>query len=230
MAAGHAYGAAVRADPTSTWPHVRYGRWLAGAGRSLDAALAYERAIPLLEVTWEPIAARPRLLAEGGRPEEAAAARAAARAFSHAVDPWLLLEAAWRALPAPVADEVPLARADYGAVRDFLHPRADHRWSRACGEIRLRPATAAARYVVELEMGLPSPAAPEESEVRVRIDGNAPAVVRAGRALRAHTFAADAPADGVLDVQICAPPWSRAGQPAAQGVAVRTMRVRPAAE
>ncbi len=30
-------------------------------------------------------------------------------------------------------------QGDYGAVRGFLHPRRDHRWSRHHAEIRMRP-------------------------------------------------------------------------------------------
>ncbi len=34
-------------------------------------------------------------------------------------DPWLVLEIAWRELPPRRADEVLVARGDYGAVRGF---------------------------------------------------------------------------------------------------------------
>ena len=81
-----------------------------------------------------------------------------------------MLEAAWRELPAPRADEVVLGGgADYGAVRGFLHPRGGdpavsrhrlewnryeriggpqpppgtHRWSRHRAWLRLVPASAA---------------------------------------------------------------------------------------
>jgi 4-amino-4-deoxy-L-arabinose transferase-like glycosyltransferase len=227
--ADRAAAAAAAADPTSTWPHVRYGRWLAASGRPAEALASYARAVPLREVTWEPVAVRPRLLADAGDPA-AEAANGEAHRLSHAVDPWVPLEVAWRALPPPVADEIVLARNDYGAVRDFLHPRKDHRWSRACGQLRLRPATAARRYDVEIEMGLPSPAAPESAAVEVTIDGEGPRGVTVGRDWQPHVFAVGAPEDGVLDVGLCAPAWSRAGQPAAQGVAVRALRLRPLAE
>lgn len=229
--AGAAADAAVRAaaaDPGSTWPWIRYARWLAGAGRPADALSAYARAVPLREVPWEPPATRPALLAAIGRLDEARAAAAEANRLAQAVDSWVLLEVAWRALPAPRTDEVRMADGDLGAVRDFLQPRRDHRWSRPRAAIRMTPRTAAPGYDLVIEMGAPPPS-PGASDVEISVDGGDVSRVRVGDTFAEHRFRIAAPADGTVDVELRARPWSRSGQPAAQGVAVRRVALIPIA-
>jgi hypothetical protein len=211
---------AAAADPTSTWPWIRYARWLVRAGRPEEALDAYARAAPLREVPWEPPATRPALLAAAGRHHEVPAAAAEANRVSLAVDSWILLETAWRALDAPVTDAVEMARTDYGAARDFMAPRGGHRWSRAAGHVRMRPRTIAAAYDLVLEMGVPPPG-PGAALVELRVDGARLPPIAVGASFAEHRVAIPAPADGVVDVELRAPAWSRTGQPAAQGVAVR---------
>ena len=144
-AARAAAARAAAADPTSMWPWIRYGRWAAGAGRPDEALDAYARAAPLREVPWEPTSVRPALLAAAGRTHEVRAAADEANRMSLAVDSWILLDVAWRALAAPRADSIAMAGGDYGAARDFMAPRGAHRFSRAHARLRLRPRRRAPR-------------------------------------------------------------------------------------
>jgi 4-amino-4-deoxy-L-arabinose transferase-like glycosyltransferase len=235
LARGDAAGAAeaaaraAAADPTSTWPLIRYARWLVRAGRPTDALDAYARAAPLRELPWEPPATRPALLAELGRVDEARAAADEANRLALLVDSWILLEVAWRALPPPRTHEVLLARGDLGAVRHFHQPRNDYRWSRPRALVRMRPTIDAPRYELVLEMGAPPPAPDGGMDVEVTIDGEGARRLRVEAAFAEYRFPVPAPADGVVDVEIRAAPWSRTGQPAAQGVAVRRVALAPVA-
>jgi tetratricopeptide (TPR) repeat protein len=217
---------AAAADPTSMWPWIRYGRWLAGAGRYEDALDAYTRAAPLREVPWEPTAVRPALLAAAGRADEARAAAGAANRMSLAVDSWILLDVAWRATGAPVTDEIAMGGLDYGAARDFMAPRGGQRWSRPEARLRFRPRTVARAYELVLDMGMPAPG-PESSDVSVEVDRRRFGPFAVSRAFAEQRVRIDAPADGVIDVVLRAPSWSRTGQPAAQGIALRGARVIP---
>jgi 4-amino-4-deoxy-L-arabinose transferase-like glycosyltransferase len=228
-AAAEAASRAAATDPTSTWPWIRYARWLARAGRPADALDAYARAAPLRELAWEPPATRPALLAEIGRTEEARAAADEANRQALLFDSWIQLDVAWRALPAPRTNEVLLARGDLGAVRDFLQPQGDHRWSRPRAEVRMRPRTAASGYELVIEMGAPPPAPDGESDVQVTVDGGDVRRLRIGPAFAEYRFPVPAPADGVVDVELRARPWTRSGQSAAQGVAVRRVALSPLA-
>ncbi|HET7746274.1 MAG TPA: hypothetical protein VFM29_03175 [Vicinamibacteria bacterium] len=218
---------AAAADPASTWPWIRYARWLVRSGRPAEALGAYERAAPLREVPWEPPVARPALLAALGRHAEVPVAAALANRASHAIDSWLMLDVAWRALPPPTTDEVLLARGDYGAVHDFHQPRDDYRWGRATSRVRFRPRTWAVRYELEIEMAWLHPAPGDTAEVEVRVAGEPPRTVTVGRAMAVHAFNVGRPAGGVFEVEIEAPPWSHTGFPAAQGVAVRRVGIVP---
>jgi 4-amino-4-deoxy-L-arabinose transferase-like glycosyltransferase len=212
---------AATADPTSTWPWVRYARWLFHAGRPAEALEAYARAAPLRELPWEPPATRPALLAALGRMDEARAAAEEANRLALLGDSWIQLEVAWRALGPPQTDEVLLARGDLGAVRHFLQPRGDHRWSRPRALVRMRPRTVAPGYELVIEMGAPPPSPDGGADVQVAVDGADARRLRIGAAFAEYRFPIAAPADGVVDVEIRARPWSRTRQPAAQGVAVR---------
>ena len=219
---------AAAADPTSTWPWLRYARWLVRAGRPAEALAAYARAAPLREVPWESPVTRPALLAELGRMDEARAAGAEVNRLARLVDSWILLEVAWRALEAPRTDEVLLARGDAGAVRHFLQPRADHRWSRPRAQVRMRPRTLAPSYELVIEMGAPPPSPGGGMDVQVAVDGAAARRLRVGAAIAEYRIPIPAPADGVVDVELRARPWSHSGQPASQGVAVRRIALVPA--
>jgi hypothetical protein len=212
--------AAAAADPTSTWPWIRYARRLAASGHPAEALAAYERAAPLRELPWEPPATRPALLASLGRFDEVPAASAEATRIAQLADSWILLDVAWRAVVPPPTDEVRLALGDEGAVRDFLQARGDLRWSRATAQVRLRPRTPAAAYDVVIEMGMPAPS-PGTNVVTVTIDDAPPRTFTVGAAFAEYHVTVPPPADGSLDIGLRAEPWSHSGQPAAQGVAVR---------
>jgi len=227
--AADAAARAAAADPTSTWPAVRYARWMIRARRPAEALAAYARAAPLREVTWEPPATRPALLAELGRMDEAGAAADEAHRLALVADSWILLEVAWRALDAPRTDEVLLARGDLGAVRHFLQPRGDHRWSRPRALVRMRPPAAAHGYELVIEMAAPPPAPGGSTDVQVAVDGGRAHRFTVGAHFAEYRIAIPAPADGIVDVELRTRPWSHTGQPAAQGVAVRRVALLPIA-
>jgi len=215
-------------DPEAARPWLTYGRWLARAGRTAEAIEAYQRAAMRRPGHWTPRLVLPRLLRDAGRRHEADELLPEANQLSWNADPWLALEIAWRELPPPRTDEILLARDDYGAVRGFLHPRNDHRWTRRRAWLRLVPVTAAPSYDVTLAMGSPDPSPYPSPTVRVRA-GAGPAVsFTLAPEVRTYTFRAAAPAAGPLLVEIEAPTWNRAGWPAEQGVRVDRMTVTPA--
>ena len=154
---------AVRADPGSARPWLRYGRALARHGDPAGALDAYETAPRAARRTsgsrsWCGRLCWPR--PDGRR--IVADAVAEANAFSWNVDPWLALEVAWRELPAPchrrsAARGRRLRRAPAASAQRA--PR-DGRWTRHRAWLRLRPATAAPAYEVTLWMGSPAASAP----------------------------------------------------------------------
>ena len=120
-----AVAAASRA-PLSPRPWLVYAGRLRASGRVPEAIAAYQRADERAARYGESAIAGlalPRLLRQAGRDEEADEALRAARVFSWRNDPWLALEAAWRALPAPRTDAITVGGDDFGAVRGFYHPR-----------------------------------------------------------------------------------------------------------
>ena len=93
---------ATEAAPRSARPWFTAGRWLAAGGRDEEALAAYRGGEPLVEYKWIPRTVLPatpgrrRTAGGGGRAPPAEANEA-----SFDGDPWLLLETAWRELPAP---------------------------------------------------------------------------------------------------------------------------------
>jgi hypothetical protein len=223
--------AAEAADPASGRPWFRYGRWLAASGRPAEALVAYARGEPRVSYPYLPRLTRPRLLAEAGRGEEVASAVEAANTLSWNADPWLMLEVAWREMSAPRGDVIELGRGDYGAVRGFFHPRPAGRWSRRRAQLRLIPATPAARYRITLVMSSPEPSPRRDPAVGVRVQGGARARFTLAADPRPYTFETPAP-DGdpgqPLQVEIESPTWNRSGHPAEQGILVHRMTVAPA--
>jgi hypothetical protein len=220
---------ATAAAPRSARPWFTAGRWLAASGRSAEALEACRRGEPLVEYKWIPRTVLPRLLADTGQTDEAARATAEANAASFEGDPWLLLETAWRELPPPRGTTIELARGDYGAVRDFLHPLDGYRWTRHKAELRLIPPPARS-YEVTLEMASPPPAPRPDPTVTVRVRGGAEARFTLTAEMRAYRFVTPAPPDGVVRVEIESPTWNRTNEPAEQGVQVSRMTVVPAGE
>jgi hypothetical protein len=222
-----AFAAASR-DPAAARPWLTYGRWLLEEGRPSEAIDAYERADRRRPDHWTPRLVLPRLLREAGRTEDADARLREANQLSLNVDPWLALEVAWRVLPPPRTDEILLGRDDYGAVRGFLHPRGDHRWTRHRSWLRLVPTTAAAAYDVRLAMGSPEPSPNATPTVHVRAHGDSGVAFVLSREVQPYFFRAPAPRTGPLVVEIHAPTWNLSGQPPEQGVRVDRMTVVPA--
>jgi hypothetical protein len=222
-----AFDAASR-DTQSARPWLTYGRWLARAGRIAEAIDAYQRAELRRPDHWTPRLVLPRLLREAGRGQEADQRLREAYQLSWNADPWLALEVAWRELPPPRTDEIPLGRDDYGAVRGFLHPRNDHRWTSRRAELRLVPAVVAPFYDVTLQMGSPEPSPNATPTVHVRAAGSPGVAFTLSREVQPYTFRAAAPLNGPLLVMIDAPTWNLGDQPPEQGVRVDRMTVVPA--
>jgi len=245
--------AAAAHNPRSPRPWMEHGKSLAFAGNAGAALDAYDRGAALATLAnWRAVVARPRLLLEAGRLEEAAAAGRAVDRLSWDTDPWLILEIAWRELPAPRTDAIVLGQGDYGAVRGFLHPRGDpalsahrlewnryerlggplpppgtHRWSRRRAWLRLVPLQAAAAYDVTLEMGSPFPSPLTSPVVRVRALGSSWDFTL-DREVKPYFFRVPATGGRALLVQIDSPTWNGAGEPAEQGVRVERFAVAPA--
>jgi hypothetical protein len=248
--------AAAQRDPGSPRPWFDYGRSLVRMGRDPEALAAYARGLPLsTTANWRGRMALPRLLEAAGRAQEAEDARRALDRLSWDDDPWLVLEAAWRELPVPRTDAIVLGGGgDYGAVRGFLHPRGGdpllsrhrlewnkydrtsgpqsppgtHRWSRHRAWLRLVPASAAAAYDVTLWMGSPFPSTLVSPQVTVRIGDGAPARFTLDGEIKPYRVRAAAPAGQAIVARLDSPTWSRAGEPADQGVRVDRLTVTPA--
>ncbi len=245
---------AAAADPHSPRPWIALGRALDAARAPHAALAAYERAQKTPKPgAYLPVLALPRLLALDGRGADARAALARADVLSWSLDPWLQLELAWRDIPAPIADAIDVGQDDYGAVRGFLHPHGGdpavvrrfsafdrhegdarvppgtHRWTRHRAWLRLVPATAASRYRVWLAMGSPFPSPVAHPAVVVRCgDGPAQSFTLSSE-IADYGFDVPAPASGEpLVVQIDAPTWTRAGEPAEQGIRVDRLTLAPA--
>jgi hypothetical protein len=245
---------AAALDPTAARPWRTFGRWLAARDHSAEAEIAYARAAASpTAFGWTSASVRPRLLLDAGRTEEAEAALRTAHVLSWDVDPWILLEAAWRELNAPRADEVRLGSFDYGAVRGFHHPRGIdpklvrhrreirdynaaggsvpppglHRWSGKAAYLRLRPLRSAALYTVTLGMGSPFPSPVPSPTVEVCINGGVAQRATLSPEIREYRFDAVARPDGLVLVRLNAPTWGRFGEPADQGVRVELLRVDP---
>jgi 4-amino-4-deoxy-L-arabinose transferase-like glycosyltransferase len=246
--------AAAARTPDSPRPWNVHAQRLARAGHPAEAVAAYDRAALVARQSWSPALARPRLLRESGRLDDADAALRAAHLLSWNADPWLALEIAWRELPPPHADEVRLGEDDYGAVRGFFHPRGldpkltrhrlewtrydlkggpqpppgRHRWTRHRAWVRLVPTEPATAYDVTIEMGSPFPSPVTDPEVTVRLNGGARHRLKLGDSLQPYSVRTELTSGQPLLVQIDAPTWIRHGEPAEQGVRVDRVSVAPA--
>lgn len=253
-AAGALVVKAAERAPRSPRPWFDYGRALTFSGHPAEAIDAYQRGASLATpANWRATLALPRLLDELGRSDQAAAALWKAHRLSWDNDPWLALEIAWRELPPPTTDEIQLAGDDYGAVRGFLYPRGVdpmlylhrlewnqyqtlpgedpppglHRWTLGHAWLRLLPTQPAARYQVTLVMGTPFPSTLTSTEVEVQASGASARRIRLDRELRPYLFPASVTPGQPVEVAIRAPTWSRLGEPAAQGIRVDRMTVKP---
>ena len=179
------------------------------------------------------------------------AIRSADRA-SWNVDPWLMLEIAWRELPPPQTDVIQLGWGDYGAVRGFMHPRGDeraklresrspllqksepgvappgfHRWTRDTSWIRLVPTYPASRHRLVIEMGSPYPSILPSPNVDVRVNGGRVQSFVLDRTIRAYELDFETEPGEAIVIRLHAAVWSRAGEPASQGVRVDRVSVGP---
>lgn len=234
--------------PQAAWPHVEVARALAAAGQAQAAVDACRSALE--RGTPETTVARlmlPSLLQAAGRESPARQALRTAHQLSWNADPWLTLEVAWAALPAPRSDEIEVGGLDYGAVRGFLHsrgipgaprrwrghervdgPPGAHRWSRGRAWLRVVPVTPAPAYEATLWLGVPPPG---------RLAPGARAQLRCGASVTVCELTASvapcrlrvaAPAPGqALSFELRVPTWSRAGEPADQGARVERLTLTP---
>ena len=236
-------------------PWLDYGHWLARERRAEEAIEAYQRAQEVASLNWTPRVVLPQLLREAGRDDEldelTDAIRSADRA-SWNVDPWLMLEIAWRELPPPQTDVIQLGWGDYGAVRGFMHPRGDeraklresrspllqksepgvappgfHRWTRDTSWIRLVPTYPASRHRLVIEMGSPYPSILPSPNVDVRVNGGRVQSFVLDRTIRAYELDFETEPGEAIVIRLHAAVWSRAGEPASQGVRVDRVSVGP---
>ena len=242
-------------DSASPRPWFLLARTFAWHDQPERALAALERGAPLATAAnWSAPIARPRLWRELQMDHDARRAGRNLDRLSWDTDPWLVLEIAWRDLPPPRIDTIDLGGGhDYGAVRGFLHPRGaeppihlhrlewnrydmiggpqpppgTHRWSRHRAWLRLRPTTAATAYDVTLVMGSPFPSPLERPVVTVSGSGVTQRF-QLDRELRPYLVSGVRAIDGVVQVEIGAPTWSRSGEPADQGVRVDRMTLAPA--
>ena len=253
-AAGVLVQKAAERAPRSPRPWFDYGQALAFSGHPAEALDAYQRGATLATpANWRATLVLPRLMDELGRSDAAAAALWKTHRLSWDNDPWLALEMAWRELPPPASDEIQLAGDDYGAVRGFLHPRGVdpmlylhrlewnhyqelpgedpppglHRWTLGHAWLRLLPSQPAVSYQVTLVMGTPFPSTLTSTEVEVEASGGFARRFRLDRALRSYVFPASVAPGQAIEVALQAPTWSRLGEPAAQGVRVDRLTVKP---
>jgi hypothetical protein len=221
---------AAALNPTAVRPWLTFARWMDDTGHSEEAVAAYREALARRPPHWVARVALPTVLADAGRTDEAAEARAAAEAFLDAegINPGVALEGAWVFMAPPRTDEIRMGVNDYGAARNFLHDRGTFRWTRHRASLRLVPATVAPRYEVTLEMASPPPAPTPNPEVDVRGPGRAHARFRLSADVRPYSFFVPAPPLGTpLRVDIEAPSWNEVDQPPDQGVRVDRMTVAP---
>jgi 4-amino-4-deoxy-L-arabinose transferase-like glycosyltransferase len=246
---------AAALDPTSPRPFFLVAGALERHGQPQRALVALERGAALATAAnWSAPILRPRVWREMGLDHDARRAGRNLDRISWDTDPWLVLEIAWRDLPPPRADEIVLGGGhDYSAVRGFLHPRGaepplhlhrlewnrydimggtqppagTHRWSRRRAWLRLRPTVPASAYDVTLVMGSPFPSTRETTVVTVASAAGSQRFTL-GRELRPYLVRGVRPAGGVLSIELRSPTWSRAGEPADQGVRVDRMTVAPA--
>jgi 4-amino-4-deoxy-L-arabinose transferase-like glycosyltransferase len=219
---------AAARDPAAGRPWMSYGRMLARGGHAAEAAEAYGQAARRSAGGHTTsLFVLPQLLREAGREVEAEAAAVRADAAARDFDAWWGLELAWRELPAPHADEVLLARGDFGAVRGCLDGRLKHRWTRGQAWVRLFPTHPAPAYAVTLEMGSPPPSPFANPTVMVAVSGSEPVRLTLGPEVRAYTVRAPATPGQPLLVEIRAPTWSRPQGPPEQGVRLDRVSVAP---
>jgi hypothetical protein len=230
------------------------GKALDFHGDAAGALAAYRRGEPERNfANWRGMLGLARLLPVVGGGEDATQAVRRMDVTSWDMDPWLVLEVAWRELPPPRTDEVLLARNDYGSVRGFFHPRGldpaiganhrewaqyeeaggpfppagPHRWTRRRAWVRLRPTQPASAYDVTIEMGSPFPAPSPTPVVTVRGNDGIAHTQTLGPTVQAYTFRVGVPSGAPLVLRLDSPVWSRIGEPADQGVRVERVSVRP---
>ena len=218
---------AASRDPGSARPWLAYGAMLARAGAFADAIDAYERAAQRRPDHPLPRLVMPQLLSAAGRESEVPEAARQARLLALRRGPWLALDLAWRALPAPRTDEVLLPDDEHGAARGFHHPRGGTRWTGPRAWLRLEPRTPASEYELTLELGSPDPAPLPDPTVELRVTGGPSARFVLGRAIQPYRLRVPAAATHPLVVEIRAPAWLKIGLMAELGVAVKRMAVAP---
>ena len=230
---------------SSPRPWLRYGHWLAQQRLADEAIDAYQMANGVASQTWTSRVVLPQLLREAGRDDELTDAIRSADRASWNADPWLMLEIAWRELPAPRTDTIRIGWGDYGAVRNFMLPRGDeraqllesrsplfrksepgvapagfHRWTRGTSWIRLIPTYEASRHRLVIEMGSPYPSILPSPKVDVRVNGGRVHSFVLDRTIRAYALDIETEPGEAIAIRLDAPVWSRAGERASQGVRV----------
>ena len=235
-------------SPTPFW---RYGHWLAKHGLADEAIEAYRKGQVVAPIAWTSHVVMPQLVREAGHDNELTAAIEIADRDSWSVDPWIMLEVAWRELPPPITDIVQLGWGDYGAVRGFTLPRSDateeqrdaatmgekgalgymstgyHRFTRDKAWVRLMPTYRASKHRIVIEMGSPLPSILDAPEVSVTVNGGRAESIVLDRKVRGYAIDVDTEPGEVIEIRLDTPLWSRAWERGPQGVRVDRVQVRP---
>ena len=232
VAAARAARRAARVAPRSVNPLLRYARLLAERGRLEEALATYEEAQSRRPGHVVAFLALAPLWEQLGRPDRALLAQQEADELLRNTESRQLLvhvlSAAWLWLAPPVADELELGPAAYGAADNFVlsHVRS---WTRHTARVRLRPRTRADAYDVTIEMASPPPSPLAAPRVVVAGPNGEEASFTLERAARPYGLRIRAPADGIVRLSITAPSWNRRREPPDQGVCVTRVSVVPTA-
>ena len=104
-----------------------------------------------------------------------------------------------------------------------------HRWTRGRSWVRLLPTIAASSYEITIEMGSPFPSPLAAPTVTVTGNDGVAHAQTLTASIQPYTFRIAGVRSGApLLVRIDSPEWSRAGEPADQGIRVDRVSVRPA--
>jgi len=213
-------------NPARPW--LTHAAFLARTGRSAQAIEAFRRVEEVAAGHMLGPMLLTRLWLDVGNAEQAELASEEARRISFVHDAWIVLENAWRGLPPPKTDSLRLGWDDYGAVRGFLKPFRDFRWTLHRAELRLDPPWPERDLELTLEMGSPEPSPFERPQVRVRTCGGPARVFELTRGIRPYVWQASCPAGSPVHVELLSPTFNKSGEHDDQGVRVDRFSVRPA--
>jgi hypothetical protein len=106
-------------------------------------------------------------------------------------------------------------------------PPGTHRWTMDRAWIRIVPTSAATVHELTMLMGSPFPAPVSTPAVEVRVGGGAPLRFMLSPEVKAYSLRIETPPGRPVVVEIAAPTWCRAGEPADQGIRLDRVVLTP---